>query len=77
MEQMHASLGYTQSDEMVVFLPPTRVLRGERQPHLRNGRVAKLTSLAASLVTAHFVLSLAQVSTKNFVQILIFFLHPI
>ena len=65
MEHVNASIGYTQSDEMVVFIPPTRVIRGERQPHLRNGRVTKLTTLAAGLVTAHFVLSLAQTSAER------------
>jgi len=59
MEHMNARVGYTQSDEMVVFIPPTNIVRGERQAHQRNGRVTKLTTLAASLVTARFVLGLS------------------
>lgn len=60
MVDTSAALGYTQSDEMVVFIPPTSIIRGERQPHLRNGRVGKLSTLAAGLVTARFLLALAQ-----------------
>jgi len=60
MEHFQARLGYTQSDEMIVFIAPTRVVRGEQQPHHRNGRVSKLTSLAASFVTAHFIMQLAK-----------------
>lgn len=60
MEHFHARLGYTQSDEMIVFLAPTNVVRGERQPHMRNGRVTKITSLAASFVTSHFIMQLAK-----------------
>merc|ERR1712224_1093105 len=52
-------MGYTQSDEMIVFISPTSVIRGEQQPHMRNGRVTKLTTLAASFVTAHFIMQLA------------------
>lgn len=65
MEHFHARLGYTQSDEMIVFIAPTNVVRGERQPHQRNGRVTKLTSLAASLVTAHFIMQLARRCQEN------------
>lgn len=60
MADTSAVLGYTQSDEMCVFIPPTSVVRGERQPHSRSGRVGKLTTLAAGLVTARFLLTLAQ-----------------
>merc|ERR1712048_1480208 len=59
MEHFQGRLGYTQSDEMIVFIAPASVVRGEQQPHQRNGRVAKLTSLAASFVTAHFIMQLA------------------
>merc|ERR1712085_125767 len=34
MEHFHARIGYTQSDEMIVFIPPANVVRGEQQPHL-------------------------------------------
>lgn len=65
MEHFNARLGYTQSDEMIVFVSPTNVVRGERQPHQRNGRVTKLTSLAASFVTAHFIMQLAKRCHEN------------
>mmetsp|Transcript_44554 Transcript_44554/g.83621 ORF Transcript_44554/g.83621 Transcript_44554/m.83621 type:complete len:363 (+) Transcript_44554:38-1126(+) len=65
MEHFQGYLGYTQSDEMIVFIAPTNIVRGERQPHLRNGRVTKLTSLAASFVTAHFIMQLAKKCTEN------------
>jgi len=60
MEHFNARVGYTQSDEMCIFIPPTNVVRGERQPHVRGGRVTKITTLAASLVTAHFLMQLCQ-----------------
>jgi len=69
MEHFHATLGYTQSDEMVVFIPPTSVVRGERQPHTRSGRVTKITTLAASLVTAHFLMELSQLCVGKGVRL--------
>lgn len=60
MDQFNGRLGYTQSDEMIVLIAPTNVVRGERQPHLRSGRVTKLTTLAASYVTAHFIMQLGR-----------------
>jgi hypothetical protein len=57
-----AKVGYTQSDEMIVFIPPASVVRGEQQSHERGGRVTKLTTLAASFVTAKFNLQLAKLS---------------
>ena len=60
MEHVGGSLGFTQSDEMVVFVPPAPVVRGERMPHARNGRATKLATLAASYVTAHFVMALSE-----------------
>uniref|UniRef100_A0A7S0ISQ3 tRNAHis guanylyltransferase catalytic domain-containing protein n=1 Tax=Calcidiscus leptoporus TaxID=127549 RepID=A0A7S0ISQ3_9EUKA len=65
MEHFHAALGYTQSDEMVVFIPPTSIVRGERQAHTRSGRVTKLTTLAASLVTALFLMELSQLCVSK------------
>lgn len=65
MKHFQAKLGYTQSDEMVVFIAPTNVVRGERQKHLRGGRVTKMTTLAASFVTAHFVTDLAQLASAR------------
>lgn len=60
MEHFHARLGYTQSDEMILFIPPASIVRGEQQVHMRNGRVTKLATLAASFATAHFVMRLAE-----------------
>ena len=65
LEHFHGCVGYTQSDEMVVFIPPTNVVRGERQPHSRSGRVTKTTTLAASLVTAHFLMELSQLCVER------------
>lgn len=65
MEHFHARVGYTQSDEMIVFVAPASVVRGEQQPHLRNGRVTKLCTLAASFVTAHFIMQLARRCETN------------
>lgn len=60
MEEVHGVLGFTQSDEMIVFVKPTNTIRGERQPHFRGGRVQKITTLAAGLVTAKFVAELGK-----------------
>jgi Rnl2 family RNA ligase len=60
MEHFHALIGYTQSDEMIIFIPPANVVRDEQQPHLRSGRVTKLTTLAASYVTAHVIMQLGR-----------------
>eukprot|EP00325_Prymnesiales_sp_UTEX-LB-985_P006977 CAMPEP_0174710474 /NCGR_PEP_ID=MMETSP1094-20130205/12100_1 /TAXON_ID=156173 /ORGANISM="Chrysochromulina brevifilum, Strain UTEX LB 985" /LENGTH=352 /DNA_ID=CAMNT_0015909287 /DNA_START=17 /DNA_END=1075 /DNA_ORIENTATION=- len=59
MEHFHGVLGYTQSDEMVLFIRPASIVRGAQQAHARNGRVTKITTLAASLATAHFVMVLS------------------
>jgi len=59
MEHFHATIGYTQSDEMVVFIAPASIVRGEQQPHIRSGRVAKLATLASGLLTAHFLMQLS------------------
>merc|ERR1712032_468941 len=60
MEKFHACLGFTQSDEMILFVPPTSIVRGERQVHIYNGRVLKICTLAAGLVTARFMAELAK-----------------
>jgi len=65
MEHFHARLGYTQSDEMIVFISPANVVRGVQAVHVRSGRVTKLTTLAASLVTAHFLLQLAELCCQE------------
>merc|ERR1719387_1890594 len=45
---------------MIVLIKPTKVIRGERQVHIYNGRVQKIASLAAGLVTAKFLMELGQ-----------------
>eukprot|EP00937_MAST-01D_sp_MAST-1D-sp2_P003227 g3227.t1 len=55
-----ARIGFTQSDEITLFIAPTSIVRGVRQPHDRNGRVTKTTTLAAGVATAAFVTRLAQ-----------------
>ena len=59
LEHFNGAIGYTQSDEMVIFVPPASIVRGEQQGHARNGRVTKIATLAASLCTAHFVMELS------------------
>merc|ERR1712032_315383 len=59
MESLGANIGYTQSDELIVFVAPAKVIRGEQQPHLRSGRVTKLATVTASLCSVHFITELA------------------
>ena len=59
MKRFDALVGYTQSDEMAIFIPPASIVRGVQQAHAYNGRVTKLTTLAASFVTASFLHGLA------------------
>ena len=55
MDHSKAWIGYTQSDEMSVLIPPTRKDKsGKHFPHARNGRVQKLASLYAAYCTAVF-----------------------
>ena len=51
MEKVGAQIGYTQSDEMMLLIPPASVVRGEQQGHIRGGRVVKTATLAAAFVT--------------------------
>jgi hypothetical protein len=51
MSKFGGVIGYTQSDEMMVLIPPASVVRGEQQVHPRSGRVVKTTTLAAGYVT--------------------------
>lgn len=48
VKETHASVGYTQSDEITLIYPPTE---GER---MFDGKVAKINSVFASIATAHF-----------------------
>eukprot|EP01060_Flectonema_neradi_P015402 TRINITY_DN22005_c0_g1_i1.p1 TRINITY_DN22005_c0_g1~~TRINITY_DN22005_c0_g1_i1.p1 ORF type:complete len:323 (+),score=67.75 TRINITY_DN22005_c0_g1_i1:131-1099(+) len=55
MGHSKAWIGYTQSDEMSLLIPPTRKNKvGNHYPHVRNGRVQKLASLYAAVCTAVF-----------------------
>lgn len=65
MQEFHGVLGFTQSDEIVVLIKPTSVIRGVRQVHFHNGRVQKLTTLAASLATAKFIMELGQLCASE------------
>lgn len=65
LETFHGCLGYTQSDEMTVLIPPASVVRGEQQCHLYRGRVQKLCSTAASTVTALFNRRVFQLAAKR------------
>jgi len=65
MEEFHAVLGFTQSDEMIVFVKPTSVVRGERQAHFYNGRVQKMSTLASGLVTAKFLTQLGRLCFRE------------
>lgn len=65
MDHFHGVLGFTQSDEMIVFIKPTNIIRGERQVHFHGGRVQKITTLAAGLVTSKFLVTLAKLSNDG------------
>ena len=55
VDKFHARCGYTQSDEMTLLLAPTAPRRdGGHEPHIYNGRVLKLCTMAAATVTALF-----------------------
>jgi tRNA(His) 5'-end guanylyltransferase len=54
MIKFNGVCGYTQSDEISILIPPTSVIHGVHQPHGHNGRVLKISTLAASFVTALF-----------------------
>lgn len=69
MTKFHAVIGYTQSDELTVFVPPTNLIQGQHQAHERKGRVTKLTTLAAGFATACFNAQLALACTARGVPI--------
>jgi len=60
MEHLNAKVGYTQSDEMIVFIAPNVDHQGQVQEHVRSGRVTKLTTLAAGFVSTKFVMHLTK-----------------
>lgn len=65
METFSAKVGYTQSDEMTLIIPPASIVRGEQQSHLRSGRVVKLVSVAAGTLTAMFNAKIAQLCVEK------------
>lgn len=65
MTKFNGACGYTQSDELTVLVAPASIVRGEQQPHTCNGRVQKLCSLAAAIVTARFQYDLVAVCHKK------------
>ena len=50
MVKFNAKIGYTQSDEMCILIPPASVVRGEQQVHIRSGRAVKICTIAAGYV---------------------------
>jgi tRNA(His) 5'-end guanylyltransferase len=60
IDHFNAVIGYTQSDEMLVIIAPANIIRGEQQPHQRNGRITKISTLASGYVTACFITKLAE-----------------
>lgn len=58
VEETHASVGYTQSDEITLLFPP---VDGER---IFNGKVSKVNSVFASMATAHFNILLQTMSSR-------------
>lgn len=68
MDKFSGICGYTQSDEMTVLVAPASIVRGQQQPHMYNGRIAKLTSLAAATVTAHFNYHVQKLCQKHGIE---------
>jgi len=62
MEKFGAVIGYSQSDEMTLLVPPRRVIRGVQEVHMYSGRVVKLCTLAAAHVTALFNLRVLDIA---------------
>ena len=70
MEKMCGVRGYTQSDEITVLLPPAPEVRGVQQAHPHNGRVQKVCSTAAALVTAMYIHRLHEMTEPGLVTTL-------
>jgi len=62
MVKFNAKIGYTQSDEMCILIPPASVVRGEQQVHIRSGRAVKICTIAAGYVTAQFMAEVGKLS---------------
>jgi len=65
MKKFNAVLGYTQSDEMIIFIQPTNIVKGVQQVHSRSGRVMKISTLAAGYVSAQFITLLSQFCVRH------------
>jgi len=50
---------------MIVFIPPTSIIRGVQQTHMRNGRTTKIATLAASFVTCQFNMHLMKICYES------------
>jgi len=66
LDKFNGTCGFTQSDELTVLIAPQNVSdrTGSRSPHPYNGRVQKLCSLAASIVTARFNFGLLRICVR-------------
>ena len=58
VKETHASMGYTQSDEITLLFPPTE---GDR---IFDSKVSKINSVFASIATAHFNKHIAEHTDK-------------
>ena len=65
IEHFNASFGFTQSDEVIIFIPPSINKNGDLQEHYRNGRVIKIASLAAGIASSKFMGSLTEFCIKS------------
>lgn len=69
--RVHGTFVFTQSDEMTILVPPcAQAPDGSYPPHMYAGRVAKLTTLAASLATHAFGRALDQLAREKGVDLL-------
>jgi tRNA(His) 5'-end guanylyltransferase len=69
LEDYHGMIGYTQSDEMIIFIPPANLIKGIQQPHVRNGRISKLTTLASGFVSSIFTSKFAELCYEKNIPI--------
>mmetsp|Transcript_1398 Transcript_1398/g.1807 ORF Transcript_1398/g.1807 Transcript_1398/m.1807 type:complete len:364 (-) Transcript_1398:45-1136(-) len=69
MKECNGLIGFTQSDEMIIIIPPTNIIKNIQQPHNRNGRIIKLATLSSGLVSSMFSLKLSEICIKNNIPI--------
>lgn len=66
MDKFQAVVGFTQSDEITLLIPPVAVTqKGEQQPHMYSGRVMKLCSLAAAHCSVVFLRAMVQLAQQR------------